>query len=292
MTTIGQADFDILAGIVPLVQMLERFGVRYAVTGSLAAVAHGVGRAVNDVDLVADLTPQQATELLAHIAAEYAADPRVVQHAVAERTSFPLIELARLLKVDIVLPRERALDYALERAHSTVLAHDLAPVPLVTAEDLLLFKLERAAARWPRRGLDWYDVQFLLKFRKDLDHAYLDRMAGDLGWTRGLTTARSAAEAEPLASDITLAFERTMLDGAWAQQYPPFVHVEGVRRDRIQGVAGERQRDRTRHPLTDERTLALDAFRWRYWECDDPASSERLVQLVAAHIGVELVDAP
>ena len=44
MTTIGQADFDILAGIVPLVQMLERLGVRYAVTGSLAAVAHRVGR--------------------------------------------------------------------------------------------------------------------------------------------------------------------------------------------------------------------------------------------------------
>jgi len=63
MTTIGQADFDILAGIGPILNTLARLGARYALTGSLAAVAHGVGRAVGDVDLVAELTPQQTTQL-------------------------------------------------------------------------------------------------------------------------------------------------------------------------------------------------------------------------------------
>ena len=293
MTTIGQADFDILAGIVPIVQTLERLGVRYALTGSLAAVAYGVGRAVSDVDLVAELTPQQATDLIRQAETGYAVDPQRVEQALTKRTSFSLVELAMLLKVDIHLPRERALDRsALDRARPTSIAHDLAPLPFITAEDLLLFKLERAAAIWPRRGVDWYDIQFLLKFRKDLDHTYLDTLAVTLGWMRGLTLARSLAQTEPLAQDLTLAFERTMLDGAWAQQHPPLVYVEGVRRDRIQGAADERHRDRARHPEADGLALALEAFRWRYWDCDDPAASAELVHLVAAHAGLELVDVP
>jgi hypothetical protein len=291
MTTIGQADFDILTGIVPIAQTLDRLGVRYALTGSLAAVAHGVGRAVSDVDLVAQLSPLQATDLITHVAARYAVDPCMVEQALAARTSFPMIELAMLLKVDIVLPHDRGLDRsALDRARPINIAHDLAPLPLITPEDLILFKLERAAAIWPRRGADWYDLQFLLKFRKDLDHAYLDVLATALGWTRGLATARAIAQTEPLAQDMTSAFERAMLDGAWLQQHPPLVYVEGVRRDRIQGAADERRRDRSRHPEADDLALALDAFKWRYWDCDDPAASEQLVHMVAAHARLELVD--
>src|SRR2546421_161463 len=125
MTTIGQADFDILAGIGPIVNTLARLGARYALTGSLAAVAHGVGR-----------------------------------------------------------------------ARPTTIALDVLRLPLITPEDLILFKLERAAAIWPRRGVDWYDLQYLLKFRQDLDYTYLDAQSAALGWMRGLTTARAAAQTE------------------------------------------------------------------------------------------------
>jgi len=291
MTTIGQADFDILAGIGPIVSTLARLGVRYALTGSLAAVAHGVGRAVGDVDLVAELTPQQAIELAILLFPGYAVDQGMVETALTEHTSFPLIDLAMLLKVDIVLPRDRALDRsALDRARPTTIALDVSPLPLITPEDLILFKLERAAAIWPRRGVDWYDLEYLLKFRKDLDHTYLDAQSAALGWMRGLTTARAAAQTEPLALDMTLEFERQMLDGAWVQQHPSLVYVEGTRRDRIMGAAYEWQRDRERHPDADALGLALDAFKWRYWDCDDPDASEQLVAMVVAHAGLEVSD--
>jgi len=291
MTTIGQADFDILVGIGPIVNTLARLGARYALTGSLAAVAHGVGRAVGDVDLVAELTPQQTTQLAIQLLPRYAVDQGMVETALRERTSFPLIDLTMLLKVDILLPRDRALDRsALDRARPATIALDVPPLPLLTPEDQLLFKLERAAAIWPRRGVDWYDLQYLLKFRKDLDHAYLDAQSGALGWMRGLTTARAAAQTEPLALDMTLAFERQMLDGGWAQQHPPLVYVEGARRDRVMGVAYERQRDRERDPEADALTLALDALKWRYWDCNDPDVSERLVAMVAARAGLEVGD--
>src|SRR5262245_6516573 len=84
MTIIDQAEFDILAGIGPIVNTLARLGVRYALTGSLAAVAHGVGRAVGDVDLVADLTPQQTIELASQLLPRYAVDQSVVEMALRE----------------------------------------------------------------------------------------------------------------------------------------------------------------------------------------------------------------
>jgi hypothetical protein len=291
MMTIGQADFDILAAIIPIVNALARLGTRYALTGSLAAVAHGVGRAVGDVDLVAELSAEQTTELTKHLLPRYVVDQGMVERALSSRTSFPLLDLTMLLKVDIVLPHDRALDRsALDRARPTTIAHDVSPLPLITPEDLILFKLERAAAIWPWRGDDWYDLQYLLKFCKDLDHAYLDAQAAALGWMRGLTTARTVAQTEPLALDMTLEFDRRMLDGAWGQQHPPLVYVEGARRDRIMGVAYERQRDQERHSEADPLTLALDALKWRYWDCDDPDASERLVAMVAAHAGLEVGD--
>jgi hypothetical protein len=70
---------------------------------------------------------------------------------------------------------DRALDCrALGRARPITTALDVPPLPLITPENLILFKLERAAAIWPRRGVDWYDLEYRLKFRKDLDHPYLD----------------------------------------------------------------------------------------------------------------------
>jgi hypothetical protein len=101
---------------------------------------------MSDVELVAELSPQQATELIRQPETGYAVDPRMVARAFAKRTSFPLVELIMLLKVDIILPRERVLDHsaldhsALERTRPTSIAHDLVPLPFITAEDLLLFK--------------------------------------------------------------------------------------------------------------------------------------------------------
>ena len=91
---------DLLAGLHEVLPLLDGLGVRYAVTGSLAAVAWGVGRAVYDVDLVADVTEEQAAALRS--------------------------------TVDIVLPRNRPLDQAaLERALRVTLADDLPPLPVI-----------------------------------------------------------------------------------------------------------------------------------------------------------------
>lgn len=45
MTAFDQSECSILESIASVVVALAGFDVRYALTGSLAAVAHGVGRA-------------------------------------------------------------------------------------------------------------------------------------------------------------------------------------------------------------------------------------------------------
>jgi hypothetical protein len=293
MTMIGQADFDIVAGMMPVMAVLEQIGARAAVTGSLAAVAHGLGRIVSDIDIVADLSPEQLLKLATRLGSSYAVDTDMGAAALAARTAFPIVELGMLLKIDILVPRDRALDHAaLERARPTRLAPDLPLLPLLTPEDLILFKLERAAVIWPHRDRDWYDLLWLLKFRRDLDQAYLDTQAATMGWTRGLITARAAAQHEPLAMDVALADEQMMLQAAWSHQQPASARVEGARLDRIQGVAFERRRDRERDPTVDELTLALTAFKWRFWDSNNPAASERLVTLVRSRVDTETVHVP
>src|SRR5262249_11348080 len=186
----------------------------------------------------------------------YAVDRHMSETALTARTAFPLVELTMLLKLDIILPRDRALDRsALGRAQPTLLALDVPPLPLIPPEALILVRLERAAAIWRLPDGGWYDLEFLLKFRHALDHAYLDTQAAALGWTKGLATARAAAQTEPLALDVTLALERAMLAAAWEQRRPPHLCVEGARRDRMQGVAFERRRDHQRDPTADDLAL-------------------------------------
>jgi hypothetical protein len=54
---------ELTAALLPVVEALQRLGVGYYVTGSVASSAHGVARASLDVDLVAELTVQEAEPL-------------------------------------------------------------------------------------------------------------------------------------------------------------------------------------------------------------------------------------
>ena len=176
---------DLLAALEPVLAVLEQLGVRHFVGGSVASSAHGVARASLDVDLVAELLPGHVTPLVAALQDAFFVDEGRVRAAVTAGKSFNLIHLATMFKVDVFVSRGRPFDASsFARARVEHLGEDAAArgIPLASAEDVLLAKLE-----WFRKGGEsserqWEDVKGLLRVGAgQMDTTYLRHWAALLG---------------------------------------------------------------------------------------------------------------
>ena len=188
---------DVLDALMPVTRLLEELGVAHHVGGSFASSAHGVARASLDVDVVADLAPEQVQAFVSGLQGAYYVDEARVRAAVESRRSFNLIHLATMFKIDVFMTRGRAFDReSLGRARREAFSADpKAPrVLLASAEDTVLAKLE-----WFRKGGEvserqWADVVGVLKLGgPNLDVGYLRRWAGALSVTDLLERALDEA---------------------------------------------------------------------------------------------------
>jgi hypothetical protein len=50
---------DVIEALTPLVEAFERLGILYYIGGSVSSSLHGMARRTQDVDLIADLKPNQ-----------------------------------------------------------------------------------------------------------------------------------------------------------------------------------------------------------------------------------------
>jgi hypothetical protein len=172
---------DLFAAVGPVLDALGGLGVRHYIGGSLASSAHGVPRASIDADVVAELLPVHAEPLLARLRGPYYLPEDQVRRAIADRTSFNVIHLETMVKVDVFVSRDRPFDRrALDRAQPTPLEGG-GTIPVSSAEDTVLAKLD-----WYRRGGEvserqWTDVRGLLAAGGHLDADYLSRGARELG---------------------------------------------------------------------------------------------------------------
>jgi hypothetical protein len=171
-----------VTGIVA--RALEDLGVRYLVGGSLASSLHGIPRSTQDADLVADLEGSHAHSLVSTLQGEFYIDQESVEHAIGRRSSFNVIHLPTMFKVDIfVLRRDRVSELEMRRRQQVTLELPGGALPLwvATAEDTVLQKLV-----WYREGhgvsdRQWQDLLGVLKVQKSLDMTYVEDTAEELG---------------------------------------------------------------------------------------------------------------
>jgi hypothetical protein len=167
-----------------IAEVLERIGVPYLVGGSLASSFHGVPRATQDVDLVAALGAEHVPALIAALEGRFYHDADTIREAVRDRTSFNVIHLDTLFKVDIFVARQDpATRQELDRRQRITVGTDpTRELVVASAEDVVAQKLY-----WFRLGdgvsdRQWSDALGVLKVageRLDLD--YLRKTAGLLG---------------------------------------------------------------------------------------------------------------
>jgi hypothetical protein len=181
-----------------VVRVFTRFGIPYALGGSMASSLYGISRYTLDADITVEPFPGQEEAVVSAFGPDWYISLPAVQQAVRNRGSFNIINTSTGFKVDVFVRREEAFEIAaLQRRRSL----DLPDVPgeplsLYTPEDIILFKL-----RWYRLGNEssdqqWSDVLGVLKVQAErLDFAWLEQWAAQLGLSDLLQRARSEPEA-------------------------------------------------------------------------------------------------
>lgn len=166
-----------------VVDVFERLRIPYLIGGSMASALYGVARSTLDADIVADIRQEQVEAMIIALGDVFFADDDMIRDAIWHHSSFNLIHLQSMFKVDIFIRKERPFDQAqLERRVEQVLTTNPEKKAfMATAEDTILAKLE-----WYRLGGEvsdrqWRDILGVLKVQAGrLDLEYLNNWAAVL----------------------------------------------------------------------------------------------------------------
>lgn len=161
-----------------VVTRLEAAGIPYMLTGSLALAVWARPRMTRDIDLIIAADGPQVSALLAAFADDCYASAEAAHEAFAAGTMFNAIHLESLLKADFIFLQATPYEQAKFGRRRAVDLGAGFSVAVISPEDLILSKLQWAAATASARQED--DVRLLLHDVEGLDRDYLRKWAGAL----------------------------------------------------------------------------------------------------------------
>jgi hypothetical protein len=167
-----------------VIQALDRLDIPYFVGGSLASALYGVVRATMDTDIVAEVRSEHVERLVAILQDRFYIDADMIGDAIQHESSFNLIHLESMFKIDIFIRNSRpfARKQMQRRVLQVVGEKTQSRIYVTTAEDIILAKLD-----WFRLGgkvseRQWQDVLGVLVVQSGrLDFDYLRQWAEVLG---------------------------------------------------------------------------------------------------------------
>ena len=167
-----------------IAEVFEFLQIPYLVGGSLASSLHGIPRSTQDADVVADMKPIHIEPFVKALESEFYVDADMIREAVNKRSSFNVIHLETMFKVDVFLLGEDDVsqEEMARRKRFQVSEEPGGELFLASAEDVILQKLH-----WFRLGKavserQWNDALGVLQVQgKSLDFSYLRRCATTMG---------------------------------------------------------------------------------------------------------------
>jgi len=165
--------------LLDCLRRLNRLGIPYMLTGSMAANFWGVPRTTHDLDFVVDFPPGSAGAVARAFEDGFFIDERAVENASTSPPMFNAIDRRSSLKVDFWLLRPAEFERCMfgRRLEETLFGE---PAWIATAEDVILHKLYWNAITPSDRQVG--DAAGVVAVQADaLDRPYLERWARELG---------------------------------------------------------------------------------------------------------------
>lgn len=164
-----------------LVAEIERLGIPYLVTGSMATIYFGEPRYTNDIDVVVDLPPGRVVEFCqAFPAPDFYVSQEAAQGAVQQRGQFNIIHPVSGLKIDIIIPPDTPFNC--ERFARATRVRPAADYEawFASPEDVIIKKMEYYRQGGSEKHLR--DITGVLKISgARVDRAYVSDWASRLG---------------------------------------------------------------------------------------------------------------
>lgn len=181
-----------------VVQVLDDLKIPYMVGGSFASSIHGIPRMTQDADLVVDIQPHQAILLARIVEEDFYIDQSAISDAIRRRSSFNIIHLDSMFKVDLFVLTDREYDRASFARRRLVTFLEEGPFQLAVCapEELVVTKLEWYDLGGRSSERQYRDVLGVIATQEragtfDRDHAR--RLARQLGLTDLLQQAQDDA---------------------------------------------------------------------------------------------------
>lgn len=163
-----------------LVAAVDRAGVPYMVTGSIASSLHGEPRSTHDVDVVIDPVVDSLDRLLAEFPAdEYHVSREAATSALQLRTMFNVIDLNTGWKADFIIRKDREFSRVEFERRQLAEVFGLR-LYVASPEDVVVVKLEWAKSAESERQIR--DASGILRLRQqDIDVPYIESWVEALG---------------------------------------------------------------------------------------------------------------
>lgn len=157
---------------------LEKLGLSYMLTGSTAMVHYALMRMTNDIDIVIDVEPRDASRIISAFQSDYYVPEERAYDSIVRRSMFNVINQKTFVKVDLVIRKN-------ERFHRHVFDRRIRisfsgiDLWIIQKEDLILSKMNWA--RDSRSELQMRDVAGMMI--TGYDNVYVNDWAKRIGIT-------------------------------------------------------------------------------------------------------------
>lgn len=176
--------------LIDCLERLERSGVEYMLTGSMASNVWGIPRTTHDIDIVIQMDPSLVTGFVEIFREGFFIQPESVRSAFQPPYQFNIIDNQSSLKVDFWMLRDDdSFESEAFRRRQQIELFD-STARIATAEDILLHKLKWNEISPSDRQLS--DAAGIVVVQgESLDRPYLELWANRLGVTSTLADVLS-----------------------------------------------------------------------------------------------------
>lgn len=174
---------DIVGVTLAVTKILDDLEIVYYVGGSLASSAFGFARATMDVDLVADIETGHVSRIVEELERSFYIDKEMVEKAIREKSSFNIIHLESLFKVDVFVPPDHPFERQVfsRRSSRAVTEDGSKQLFFPSPEDIILLKLVWYQSGGRVSDRQWTDVLGVIKVQgENLDKSYLELWSAKL----------------------------------------------------------------------------------------------------------------